>query len=89
MTSEILLSIIGTLLLILLSALAWALRTLHADLKELGKTLEKAAADLRQELEGVGRMANKHETTLYGSHGNNGLTRDLRDLKDQMGRRRT
>jgi len=89
MTMEILLSIIGTLLLILLSALAWALRTLHSDLRALAEKLEAVAQELRKELTDVSDMAITHDATLYGPKGNNGLSLDVRNLKELMARRRT
>lgn len=88
MTMEILLSVIGTLLMILLSALAWALRTLHSDLKELAKLLAETTKDIRKELDDVASSVDKHDVTLYGVNRNNGLSLDVRNLKELINKPR-
>jgi len=85
---EILLSVIGTLLMILLSALAWALRTLHSDLKELAKLLAETTKDIRKELDDVASSVDKHDVTLYGVNRNNGLSLDVRNLKELINKPR-
>ena len=84
MTAEILLSVIGTLLMILLSALAWALRTLHSDMKDLTKHSLELARELKRELDDVSSKVDSHDATLYGAKGNNGISLDVRNLKEQV-----
>lgn len=86
--TDILLSIIGTLLLILLSLLGWALKTLHNDLKELARAQDKENNDIRENIEAINSLTLRHDTTLYGAHGNNGLMGDVKHLKEQLERRR-
>lgn len=85
---EVMLSVIGALSLLVLSGVAWFLKSLHKDMGDLKKAIDLAAEQLRNELDDIADKANMHHTTLYGAYGQNGLTGDIRAIKDIIYERR-